>query len=134
MGKTMFEMVGEMHKKFGFPVAGEENGPHIVDDEIRYFRRAFLREEYNEFCWAQDDGDLVEIADALIDIIVVVLGTCHFYGLPADELFAEVQRSNMEKERGMGKRGVAVDLVKPDGWKKPDLLTILEDALKQKSI
>lgn len=132
MEKSYFNMVGECHKKFGFPVAGEDNGPHLVDDEIRCFRRAFLREEYNEFCRAQDDGNLVEIADALVDIVVVALGTAHFYGLPFDKLFAEVQRSNMEKERGVGKRGVATDLVKPEGWKKPDILPILEDAIRQK--
>lgn len=70
--------------------------------------------------------DLCLALDALCDLNYVSLGTAHFMGLPFDEAWAEVQRANMSKERSTGKddprstRGSALDVVKPEGWRKPD--------------
>lgn len=133
--KTLFELVGEFHRKFGFPVAGEDgNLPHLLDDEhaqtdVAKFRRKFLLEEFNEFCSAQEEGDLLQIADALVDLVYVALGTAHYYGLPFDELFAEVQRANMDKVRVESeddyKGRSKFDVKKPVGWKGPDLGLII---------
>lgn len=145
--KSNFQSVAEFHQKFGFPVAGENgNKPHLLDEtsgqqDIAEFRKKFLKEEFDEFCRAQEEGDIVQIADALVDLVYVALGTAHYYGLPFDELFEEVQRSNMEKIRvaheGESKRGTAWDVRKPVGWKPPDLGFIIanqffKDMLKQK--
>lgn len=132
MNKSYFEQVGEAYRKFGFPVAGEnKNFPHLIEEDLASFRRRFLLEELNEFCSAQENNDLVEIADALVDLVVVALGTAHFYGLPFDKLFEEVHRSNLEKTRTetavQSKRGTAWDLQKPEGWKPPDLVSIIAD-------
>lgn len=70
--------------------------------------------------------DLVGALDALGDLNYVSLGTAHLMGLPFDEAWAEIQRANMSKERATGaddprsKRGHALDVVKPEGWKAPD--------------
>lgn len=130
--QTYFEAVAEFHRKFGFPIAGEDNVPHLLNNgssNIALFRRNFLEEEMTEFKRAQDADDLVEIADALVDLVYVALGTAHYYGLPFDELFDEVQRSNMEKVRVQqadeSKRGTVWDVRKPEGWRPPDLGRII---------
>jgi len=133
--KTLFEMVGNFHRKFGLPVAGEnENTPHLVPANIVAFRKAFLREELNELETAICCDDIVEIADALVDIVYVALGTAHHYGLPFDELFDEVQRSNMLKERAssavQSKRNSVFDVIKPDNWEPPNLYDIIMKYLR----
>lgn len=133
--KSLFEQVGEFHEKFGFPVAGKDgNHPHLLIEgetynDVAEFRRKFLKEEFDEFIKAQDENDIVGIADALVDLVYVALGTAHYYGLPFDELFDEVQRSNMDKVRVQSadesKRGTVWDVRKPVGWRPPDLGTIV---------
>lgn len=60
-------------------------------------RRDILSEEFSEYLQAEKDDDLIEIADALADIIYVALGTAVAYGIPMDRVFDEVHRSNMSK-------------------------------------
>lgn len=107
-------------------------------------RARFLREELDEFIEAAglyyDDEqgfsvvdvaqDLAGMADALVDIVYVAKGTAVMMGLGEvwPELWAEVQRANMAKERGVGKRGNLVDCVKPIGWLPPDHASILARA------
>jgi len=69
--------------------------------------------------------DLAEQADALVDLVYFALGTANMLGLPWQKLWNDVQRANMSKERGVGKRGHLVDCVKPDGWVPPKTLEIL---------
>lgn len=145
--KSYFELVGEFHEKFGFPVVDESSKPQLLNEEngkkdIAEFRRKFLQEELAEFIKAQDEDDIVGIADALVDLVYVALGTAHYYGLPFEELFDEVQRSNMEKIRveseTESKRGTTWDVRKPVGWRPPDLGYIIaqqffKNMLKQKA-
>ena len=69
--------------------------------------------------------DLPEQADALVDLVYFTIGTANMLGLPWQELWGDVQRANMSKERGVGKRGHLVDCIKPDGWVPPKTLEIL---------
>ena len=73
-------------------------------------RLNILEEEFNEYKAAVREGDLLEIADALADMKYVIEGTAHTYGIPLDELFSEVHRSNMSKLGADGK-----PLYRPDG-------------------
>lgn len=75
-----------------------------------------------------DEQDLPLQADALVDLVVVAVGTGVEMGLPWKELWDDVQRANMAKERGVTKRGHAVDLVKPEGWEPPRTAAILKEA------
>lgn len=127
---TDFDSVGEFHRKFGLPVAGVIP-LDVIDDESFLFRYQFLLEELQELIQAHRDRDLVGVADALADLVYVALGTAHMYGIPFDEVFAEVQRANLSKERTSGstdrrsKRGSDLDVVKPEGWRPPDISDVL---------
>jgi predicted HAD superfamily Cof-like phosphohydrolase len=126
-----FRSVGKFHQKFGLPVSGDGVMPRRLDDETFLYRYQHLQEELIELLTAHRAHDLIKVADALADLVYVALGTAHFYGIPFDEVFAEVQRANMEKERATGsgdprtKRGSHFDVVKPQGWRPPNIAKIL---------
>lgn len=69
--------------------------------------------------------DIAEQADALIDLVYVAMGTAAMMGLPWQELWDDVQRANMSKERGITHRGHSMDCVKPAGWVGPKTMEIL---------
>jgi predicted HAD superfamily Cof-like phosphohydrolase len=131
---TDFEAVGEFNFKFKLPVADETTTPSMISDETFLYRLQHLHEELQELCKAHRSRDLVGVADALADLVYIALGTAHFYHLPFDAVFAEVQRANMEKERATSaqdersKRASAFDIVKPVGWAPPDLKKVLQKA------
>lgn len=107
-------------------------------------RVEFLFEELHEFTtscglyfYADDDGkikirenddgqDIAEQADALVDLVYVALGTAVMMGLPWEQLWNDVHRANMSKERGISHRGHLVDCVKPPGWVGPKTMEILK--------
>jgi len=129
---THFDDVGEFHHKFGLPMADETTAPCAINDETFLYRYQHLLEELHELLKAHRDSDLVGVADALADLVYVALGTAHFYHLPFDAVFAEVQRANMEKERATSakdersKRASAFDIVKPEGWQAPNIKGVLQ--------
>jgi predicted HAD superfamily Cof-like phosphohydrolase len=125
-----FDSVTAFHRKFGLPARSE---PGFLDDDAADFRVKFMEEELEEFRVALEEGDLPGAADALVDLNYVSLGTAVMMGLPWPELFAEVQRANMAKERAApdgsdSARGSALDVVKPDGWRAPDIAGVLAEA------
>jgi dCMP deaminase len=124
---TLFDDVGDFHRKFGLPYSGDGGGPPaLLDKETGAFRWKFLVEEMREYGDAVRAGDLAGAADALADLIYVALGTAHMMRLPFDDIWDEVQRANMSKERATGAddprsaRGSALDVVKPAGFRPPD--------------
>lgn len=86
---------------------------------------AELSVELNEF---DHDQELPLQADALVDLVYVAKGTAVMLGLPWGELWDDVQRANLAKERGVGPRGHLVDCVKPPGWEPPKTELILAQA------
>ena|SRR3990167_6357907 len=130
MSKTQFELVGDFHRKFELP-AFPGRRLQMIEGRVFDFRFAFLKEELDELLAAQCRQDLPGIADALADLVYVALGTAHYYGIPFDAVFAEVHRANMEKVRAASdddprsKRNTKLDVVKPDGWRPPDILKAL---------
>ncbi len=87
-----------------------------------------LQEELTEFAQACEAQDLEAQADALVDLIYFALGTAVMLGLPWKQLWRDVQRANMAKERGETQRGHKVDVRKPAGWVPPQGLAILQRA------
>lgn len=87
-----------------------------------------LGEELEEFIKASAEGDILETADALIDLVYFALGRLVEMGVPAMAVFDEVQRANMSKRRGeLSKRPGAMgyDAVKPEGWQAPEHLRLI---------
>lgn len=99
-------------------------GPSIPPREVRFLRRRLIEEEVKETLDALDAMDLVEIVDGIADSIVVLLGTAIAYGVDLRPVWEEVHQTNMDKYGG-GKDSYGKSL-KPEGWKPPDILSILQ--------
>lgn len=104
--------------------------PTLVSLEYCIERSRFLTEEANEFMHAAGSGDLVGVADALADVVYVALGTAYRMGLPFEAIWHAVQNANMQKVKGITKRGNAVDAIKPTGWVGPE--TAIARAIQRK--
>jgi len=124
-----YKDVENFHRAFGQRI-GEK--PELPDVSERTLRMKLITEEFNELCDAEQDNDIVEIADALADIIYIALGTAVAYGIPLDTIFDEVHRSNMAKfVDGKVIRREDGKVQKPEGWSPPDIKSILDAKIKQ---
>lgn len=130
---SYYRDVGRFHAQFGIPHYGEDREPHLLSEEDYAYRRDFLREELREFERAHEDGDLEKAFDGLVDLVVVALGTAQMMHLPFDRGWGEVDRANRSKRLARPgdadhKRGAREPLVKPEGWRPPDLKAALDQA------
>ncbi|MBO6470503.1 MAG: nucleoside triphosphate pyrophosphohydrolase family protein [Pelagibacteraceae bacterium] len=71
--------------------------PSFPSEKIVQLRYDLIKEELDELSVAINDKDIVEVADALTDLLYVVYGAGHSFGIDLDKCFAEVQRSNLSK-------------------------------------
>ena len=119
-----FELVGDFMEAFGQKV---ELDPTWPDFSTRELRLELIQEELDELAQAVDDRDMIQIADALTDLLYVVYGAGHSFGIDLDECFAEVHRSNMSKLGPNGKPIHREDgkVMKGPGYFEPDLEGIL---------
>jgi predicted HAD superfamily Cof-like phosphohydrolase len=123
---SFYTDVKDFHQAFGQRI-GEK--PELPDIEERKLRIKLLDEEVFEYTDAEYADDLVEIADALADIIYIACGTAVSYGIPLDDVFAEVHRSNMAKlVDGKVIRREDGKIQKPEGWTAPDIRSVLDKA------
>ena len=97
---TNFEKVGFFMKTFGQDV---KQSSSFSSDKINALRVSLIKEELNELIEAMNKKDLVEVADALTDILYVTYGAGHAFGINLDKCFEEVQNSNMSKLDSNGK-------------------------------
>ena len=74
-----------------------KNQPSFSTDKINKLRYDLIKEELDELKIALDNKDLLEVADALTDILYVTYGAGHAFGIDLDKCFEEVQNSNMSK-------------------------------------
>ena len=74
-----------------------KNRPSFSTDKINKLRYDLIKEELDELKIALDNKDLLEVADALTDILYVTYGAGHAFGIDLDKCFEEVQNSNMSK-------------------------------------
>ena len=117
---TNFEKVGTFMKTFGQDV---KQSPAFSTDTINELRLSLIKEELDELIEAMNKKDLVEVADALTDILYVTYGAGHAFGINLDDCFEEVQNSNMSKLNKDGKpiyndKG---KVMKGPNYFKPDL-------------
>ena len=101
--------------------------PSFPDKKIVQLRYDLIKEELDELSEAIKDKDIVEVADALTDLLYVVYGAGHSWGIDLDKCFAEVQRSNMSK---LGKDGKPIynekgKVMKGPNYFKPNLKQFL---------
>lgn len=126
--KTPFitDMVKEFYLAAGEPV---HDSPHYLSEERRLLRMKMMFEEMNELCLAMRNEDIVEVADAIADIIYVTAGTAIEYGLGSalESVLAEVHRSNMAKrfEDGLFHRRHDGKIMKPPDWSPPNIEAML---------
>ena len=97
---TNFDKVGVFMKTFGQEV---KNKPSLSTDKINYLRINLIKEELEELKLALENKDLLEVADALTDLLYVTYGAGHAFGINLDKCFEEVQNSNMSKLDKNGK-------------------------------
>ena len=121
---TNFELVGDFMEAFGQQVEVEPTWP---DFNTRELRIDLIQEEFQELQDAIDQKDMVEIADALTDILYVVYGAGHAFGIDLDSCFDEVHASNMSKlnEDGSVNYDENGKVLKSDNFFLPDLESIL---------
>ena len=97
---TNFKKVKIFMETFGQDV---KNQPSFSTDKINKLRFDLIKEELDELKTALDNKDLLEVADALTDILYVTYGAGHAFGIDLDKCFEEVQNSNMSKLDENGK-------------------------------
>ena len=115
-----FNKVGTFMKTFGQEV---KTKPSFSSDKINKLRIDLIKEELEELQEAMKNNDLLEVADALTDILYVTYGAGHAFGIDLDKCFHEVQNSNMSK---LGENGEPIynesgKVMKGPNYFKPDL-------------
>ena len=117
---TNFDKVGIFMKTFGQEV---KNQPAFSSEKINNLRYDLIKEELAELKDAMKKKDLLEVADALTDILYVTYGAGHAFGIDLDKCFEEVQNSNMSKLDKNGKPiyNESGKVMKGPNYFKPDL-------------
>jgi len=117
---TNFEKVKTFMQTFGQEVKSK---PSFSTEKINQLRYNLIKEELEEFKQAITNKDLLEVADALTDILYVTYGAGHAFGIDLDRCFEEVQNSNMSKlgEDGKPIYNDAGKVMKGPKYYKPDL-------------
>ena len=115
-----FNKVKTFMETFGQEV---KTKPSFSSDKINSLRYDLIKEELEELKEAMENKDLLEVADALTDILYVTYGAGHAFGIDLDQCFEEVQSSNMSK---LGKDGKPIynesgKVMKGPKYFKPDL-------------
>ena len=117
---TNFQKVKYFMQTFGQEV---KSRPSFSSDKINNLRYNLIKEELDEFKQALDKKDILEVADALTDILYVTYRAGHAFGIDLDNCFQEVQNSNMSK---LGEDGKPIfndhgKVMKGPNYFKPDL-------------
>ena len=121
---TNFEKVKQFMQTFGQEVKTKAS---FSDEKTSQLRLNLITEELEELKNAMESKDLLEVADALTDILYVTYGAGHAFGINLDKCFDEVQNSNMSK---LGKSGKPIynesgKVMKGPDYFKPDLSKFL---------
>lgn len=105
-----------------------ELSPKFPSGDIQSLRLKLIEEEVSELKEASANKDIVEVADALTDILYVVYGMAHAYGIPIEECFDEVHNSNMSKLGEDGKPVYREDgkVIKSKQYFPPDIQKVLQ--------
>lgn len=126
--KKQIEAVETFHR--AFKIENRYTPEADIDEKTKILRYKLMREENEEYLEAAQNGDLVEIADALGDMLYILCGTILSHGLQdkIEEVFDEIQRSNMSKLDANGQPIYREDgkVMKSDQYFKPNISAILK--------
>ncbi|MCO6146597.1 nucleoside triphosphate pyrophosphohydrolase family protein [Flavobacterium sp. NRK1] len=126
--KKQLDSVKQFHTSFGLGVSERPKGS--LGDSVNLLRYNLMKEENEEYFEAVQNNDLVEIADALGDMLYILCGTIIEHGLQykIEEVFDEIQRSNMSKLGENGKPIYREDgkVMKGPNYFKPNFEEILK--------
>jgi predicted HAD superfamily Cof-like phosphohydrolase len=114
--ETIYTKVKAFRVKMGLKVSPQ---PRLLTWQELSFYARFINEETSELLAAHEAENLVSAADALGDLIYLLIGAGQMMGLPMDKIMTEVHRSNMNKVPGASKRHKD-DVAKPTGWVGPE--------------
>ncbi len=117
-----YHAVLEFHRKFGAAVGDE---PCIPDAETVKLRLSLIEEELGEMRAAIDEGNIVDVADSLADLLYVTYGTAVSFGIDIRPVFEEVHRANMTKDGGPRREDGKI--LKPDDWVPPRVAAVLQE-------
>ena len=123
--KQAYNDVKTFHIACGLPHFDTPSFP--LRDRLE-LRIGLLKEEVNEFLQSHfppDEDNLVLAADAIADIIYVLIGTALEYGIPLPEVWDEVHRTNMAKTIPEVHKNEQGKVMKPNGWKPPEIRRVL---------
>ncbi|UJH66773.1 nucleoside triphosphate pyrophosphohydrolase family protein [Allomuricauda sp. SCSIO 65647] len=126
--KSKIKAVELFHNSFGL---GVSEAPRAnLGESKNLLRYKLMREENEEYLEAANNGDLIEVADALGDMLYILCGTILEHGMQhkIEEVFEEIQKSNMSKLGSDGKPIYREDgkVLKGPNYFKPDIKTIIE--------
>ncbi len=125
--KAKIEAVEQFHNSFGLGVS--ENMKADLGTKKNMLRFNLMDEENKEYLEAANNNDMIEVADALGDMLYILCGTIIEHGMQykIEEVFNEIQRSNMSKLGQDGKPIYREDgkVLKGPNYFKPDIKTIL---------
>ena len=127
----MFNIIKDMHRRFEIP-AGDEG---LLPEEQRKLSLEALKEEVQEYANALEQKDSAEQLDALLDLVYFAYGRMYLSGFTKEMVTratALIHYANMSKQRAScdedSKRGSKFDLIKPEGWKAPDIVSVVTDS------
>jgi len=121
---TNYTKVRDFHKKFS---VRQGRIGHLPPPERAMLRVRLMTEELAELVEAMQKQDYMNVAKECADLLYVVYGTAFEYGLPIDEVFAEVHRSNMSKTPALDKGG---KVTKGDNYEPADVATVLDREIR----
>jgi len=116
----MVQDVLDFHKKFDQYVG---DLPHWPPFDVLRMRIRLVNEEWGEFNTAIAGEDITQIADAVADLMYVLIGMMNAMGVDMRPIWIAVQRANMAKEGGGSREDGKI--LKPEGWMEPPLKMIL---------
>ena len=125
--KHQLNAVAEFHRAFGLGISEEPRAD--LGEETNLLRFRLMQEENEEYLEAAANGDLVEVADALGDMLYILCGTILEHGMQEkiEEVFDAIQQSNMSKLGADGKPIYREDgkVLKVPGYFSPDIPAVL---------
>lgn len=114
--QDVINAVAIFHVEFDLSIGDK---PNLADSKLKDLRVKLIQEELDEYAEALGNDDLIEVCDALGDILYVLIGAAVTHGVDLEGIFWEVHKSNMTKVGGH--KGESGKWIKPDTYTPPDL-------------